>query len=233
MTRDRLRAFQTSCPFETAHLPKPMPTITADSLADRVAGALWGMLIADAISISCIGSTAFLSQASAACAGHAAPAPDMHVVPVSFSAGASQIRRFWQADCRVSGAALECWPIPRVNYGAQLAGSAGRGSSEGDISGTVINPGKKEFWKRGSGYHYHCTLSKGENTLEGEMARLAMRSMTAGDFDLDRMQQEYVEFMTTPGSHNDAYASSYTACSSRIVPGARHCATVRPTTATT
>ena len=67
----------------------------------------------------------------------------------------------------------------------------------------------KEFWKRGSGYHYHCTLSKGENTLEGQIARLAMRSMTAGDFDLDRMQQEYVEFMTTPGSHNDAYASSY------------------------
>lgn len=28
-----------------------MPTITADSLADRVAGALWGMLIADAISM--------------------------------------------------------------------------------------------------------------------------------------------------------------------------------------
>ena len=74
----------------------------------------------------------------------------------------------------------------------------------------VINHGKREYWKRGSGYHYHCTLAKGENTLEGEMARLAMRSMTgASGFDLDRMQHEYVAFMTTPGSHNDAYASSY------------------------
>ena len=32
-----------------------------------------------------------------------------------------------------------------------------------------------------------------------------------------RMQQEYVDFMTTPGSHNDAYASSY----HRMFPRAR------------
>eukprot|EP00908_Phaeocystis_cordata_P011174 Transcript_22016.p2 GENE.Transcript_22016~~Transcript_22016.p2 ORF type:complete len:210 (-),score=45.42 Transcript_22016:374-1003(-) len=42
------------------------------------------------------------------------------------------------------------------------------------------------------------------------MMRLAMRSVTAeGGFELDRMQREYVDFMTTPGTHDDAYASSY------------------------
>jgi len=41
------------------------------------------------------------------------------------------------------------------------------------------------------------------------MARLSMRSMTKGAFDLQRMRSEYIDFMTTPGSHNDAYASTY------------------------
>merc|ERR1719181_1027515 len=36
-----------------------------------------------------------------------------------------------------------------------------------------------------------------------------MRSMTTGGFDVHRMRNEYVEFMTTAGSHNDAYASTY------------------------
>ena len=127
-----------------------------------------------------------------------------------FRSGASQIRRVFGKPIAGYQAPLSsAGQFPESIMALSSTGSAGRGSSEGDIIGTVINHGKKEFWKRGSGYHYHCTLSKGENTLEGEMARLAMRSMTAGDFDLDRMQQEYVEFMTKPGSHNDAYASSY------------------------
>ena len=73
----------------------------------------------------------------------------------------------------------------------------------------MINHGKKRYWERGAGHHYHVTLEAGENTLEGEMARLSMRHMTLGGFDLDRFQEEYVAFMTAPGSHNDAYASTY------------------------
>eukprot|EP00747_Dinoflagellata_sp_TGD_P028751 gnl/TRDRNA2_/TRDRNA2_133457_c0_seq2.p1 gnl/TRDRNA2_/TRDRNA2_133457_c0~~gnl/TRDRNA2_/TRDRNA2_133457_c0_seq2.p1 ORF type:complete len:434 (+),score=47.50 gnl/TRDRNA2_/TRDRNA2_133457_c0_seq2:148-1302(+) len=88
-------------------------------------------------------------------------------------------------------------------------GGAGRGSNDGDIIGSIINHGKKQYWERGAGYHYHCTLDAGENTLEGQMARLSMRSMTKGGFDRVRMQEEYVDFMTKPHSHNDAYASTY------------------------
>jgi ADP-ribosylglycohydrolase len=88
-------------------------------------------------------------------------------------------------------------------------GGAGRGTSDGDIIGTIINHGKKKYWARGGAHHYHCTLQAGENTLEGEMARLSSRSMTKGDFDVARMRQEYIDFMTTPGSHNDAYASTF------------------------
>ena len=166
------------------------------TLADRVAGALWGMMIADAIAM-----------------------------PVHwFYGGASQILKKYGKPIHGYEAPLSsAGSFPESIMALSSTSGAGRGASDGDIIGTVINHGKKDFWKRGSGYHYHCSLARGENTLEGEMARLAMRSMagtasgtasgtvsgTASGFNLDRMQDEYVEFMTTPGSHNDAYASSY------------------------
>ncbi|EOD34046.1 hypothetical protein EMIHUDRAFT_228899 [Emiliania huxleyi CCMP1516] len=159
----------------------------ADSLtlADRVAGALWGMFIADALAM-----------------------------PVHwFYGGVAQIRRvFGQPIAGYIAPLSQKGSFPESIMALSSTGGAGRGGSDSDIVGTVINHGKKGFWARGGGYHYHCSLERGETTLEGEMARLAMRSLTSGGeggFDLDRMQREYADFMTTPGSHRDAYASSY------------------------
>ena len=150
------------------------------NLADRVAGALWGMLIADALAM-----------------------------PTHwFYGGVKQIKQKLGKPISGYTAPLsEKGSFPESIMALSSTGGAGRGSSEGEIVGAVINHGKKAYWTRGSGYHYHCTLKKGENTLEGEMARLVMRSMASpgGAFD----QAAYVDFMTTPDSHNDAYASSY------------------------
>lgn len=160
----------------------PPACANATLLADRIAGGLWGMFIADALAM-----------------------------PVHwFYGGAPQIERAFGKPL----AGYERSPQGRGSFPGSImalsdTGSAGRGGSEGEIVGTVINHGKKSYWERGSGYHYHVTLQKGESTLEGEMARLVMRSLTKGEFDLDHMQREYVQFMTTPGSHNDAYCSSY------------------------
>ena len=153
------------------------------SLGDRVAGALWGMLIADALAM-----------------------------PTHwFYGGARQVLKYYGKP--ISGyisPLSEKGSFPDSIMSLSSTSSAGRGSSDGDIIGSVINHGKKAYWTRGSGYHYHCTLKRGENTLEGEMARLTMRSMSTRDgFDHDRLQAAYVDFMTRPGSHNDAYASSY------------------------
>jgi ADP-ribosyl-[dinitrogen reductase] hydrolase len=153
------------------------------ALADRVAGALWGMFIADAL---------------------ASPAH-------WFYGGAAQIRRAFGKPITGYETPLQRQgQFPESIMALSSTGGAGRGTSDGDIIGEVINHGKKSFWKRGSGYHYHATLQAGETTLEGEMARLAMKSMSSNNgFDHDAMQTEYANFMTTPGSHNDAYASSY------------------------
>lgn len=160
----------------------PATAFTPGSLADRVAGGLWGMFIADALAM---------------------PAH-------WFYGGAQQIRSEFGGP--LTGYRQS--PQGRGSFPGSImalsnTGGAGRGGSQGEIVGSVINHGKKQYWERGSGYHYHVTLQAGETTLEGEMARLTMRHLTSGDFDRDRFQKEYVDFMTTPGSHNDAYCSSY------------------------
>ena len=78
------------------------------------------------------------------------------------------------------------------------------------IIGDVINHGKKDLWSPRQSIHYHATLQKGENTLEVQIARVLMKSIVAneGRFDADLFRKMYVEFMTTPNSHNDTYAST-------------------------
>lgn len=89
-------------------------------------------------------------------------------------------------------------------------GGAGRGSDKGTIIGDVINHGKKKYWTSGSGYHYHHTLQAGENTLEAQLVRVLMKSIVVcgGVFNPQHFCKSYVAFMTTPGSHNDTYAST-------------------------
>ena len=50
----------------------------------------------------------------------------------------------------------------------------------------------------------------GENTLEAQLVRVLMKSIVAcgGEFSAVHFCNAYVKFMTTPGSHNDTYAST-------------------------
>lgn len=88
-------------------------------------------------------------------------------------------------------------------------GGGGRGSDKGEIIGDIINHGKKKYWGRGLNFSYHCTLEAGENTLEGQLSRLLLRTIASkGEFQTEAFLKEYVTFMTTPGTHNDTYAST-------------------------
>ena len=89
-------------------------------------------------------------------------------------------------------------------------GGGGRGSDQGSIIGDVINHGKKQYWQKGGNFHYHYGLQAGENTLEGQLARLLTRTMAEkGDqFVFNYFRSAYITFMTTKGSHNDTYAST-------------------------
>jgi ADP-ribosylglycohydrolase len=74
----------------------------------------------------------------------------------------------------------------------------------------VINHGKQDLWSPNLSIHYHATLQAGENTLEAQLARVLMKSIVAnhGQFNAQHFRQAYIDFMTTPGSHNDTYAST-------------------------
>ena len=93
--------------------------------------------------------------------------------------------------------------------GRSKFGGAGSSSSK-TIVGDVINHGKQDLWSPRQSNHYHATLQKGENTLEVSLARVLMKSIVANDgkFDADHFRNAYIRFMTTPGSHNDTYAST-------------------------
>ena len=93
---------------------------------------------------------------------------------------------------------------------AKVPIDTGTKSTSISIIGDVINHGKRDYWDPSHQVHYHATLQRGENTLEAQLARVLMRSMvaTGGVLDADHFRQAYVTFMTTPGSHNDTYAST-------------------------
>jgi ADP-ribosylglycohydrolase len=88
-------------------------------------------------------------------------------------------------------------------------GGPGRGSSEGDVVGSVILHGKKQLWCEPN-RHYHFGLQKGDNTLNLLCVRVLLRTINRiGRYDPTEFLRDYVSFMTTPGSHNDTYAESY------------------------
>ena len=58
-------------------------------------------------------------------------------------------------------------------------------------------------------FHYHLGLEAGENTLEAQLVRVLSKSIQdRGSFDANDFRERYMKFMTTPGSHNDTYAST-------------------------
>lgn len=148
------------------------------SIADRCRGALWGASIGDALAMP----------------SH------------WYYGGASQVK----SDYGV----ITDFVKPQIKLRGSImnlsnTGGAGRGSDKGSIIGDVICHGKKQYWTGGAGYHYHCTLDKGENTLEMDLLLQVVESISEnGALDTEKFRERYINFMTTPGSHNDCYAST-------------------------
>jgi len=81
--------------------------------------------------------------------------------------------------------------------------------SSNDLIGVHINHGKESFWEK-MYTHYHQGMKAGENTLNVRVHRVTIRSITSngGYYQKDRWLNDYIEFMTTPDSHNDTYADA-------------------------
>jgi len=149
-------------------------------LLDRVRGALYGLLIADALAM-----------------------------PTHwYYGGESQVRQDYGG--LIKGYVAPPLHMSGSIMGKSNTGGDGRGSDKGTIIGDVINHGKRKFWKTGSSYHYHQGMAPGDNTLEAVLTRNVIRATAEknGEFDAEGLLKEYVSFMMRPGSHNDTYAST-------------------------
>jgi ADP-ribosylglycohydrolase len=80
----------------------------------------------------------------------------------------------------------------RSNYAAP--------NSKGDILHD-----QAQYWGQ-KGVHYHQFLKAGENTLNVKICRLLVESLNqTGTYDADDFLRRYIDFMTTPGNHQDTY----------------------------
>jgi len=80
----------------------------------------------------------------------------------------------------------------------------------GLVEGGHMLHGKGQVWATQLA-HYHSGLEAGENTLNSLCARVVMRQMAqdGGRYEAAAVLDAYKRFMTTPGSHNDAYAEAF------------------------
>jgi len=66
-----------------------------------------------------------------------------------------------------------------------------------------------QYWGQ-RGIHYHQFLKAGENTLNFQLATELLRlSEKNGGYDPDEWLAHYIDFMLTPGKHNDTYLEEY------------------------
>jgi ADP-ribosylglycohydrolase len=169
-----------------AAMPGPVPNSPSSMLENRLRGALWGFLAGDALA----------SPTHWYYGGKRQIIEDY----------GSEITDYTKPHQYLAGSILN---KSDLNGGGRSKGNSGR-SLDKTIIGDVINHGKQELWSPNKSIHYHATLQKGENTLEISIARVLMKSIVdnGGTFDEDHFRDAYVKFMTTPGSHNDTYAST-------------------------
>lgn len=150
------------------------------TVADRVRGALYGLLIGDALAM-----------------------------PTHwFYGGSRQVSATYGK--RLEGYVAPVSRLPGSIMSKSNTGGAGRGGFGGNIIGSVIFHGKKKFWAPGKDYHYHQGMDAGDNTLEALLVRraAAVSAASGGRFDPAAIMQDYVAFMTTPGMHNDTYCGT-------------------------
>jgi len=66
-----------------------------------------------------------------------------------------------------------------------------------------------QYWGK-KGIHYHQFLKAGENTLNLRLAReLLMLLEQKGSYSIETWLERMIDFLTSPGNHNDTYAEEY------------------------
>ncbi|KAK3095925.1 hypothetical protein FSP39_020883 [Pinctada imbricata] len=165
---------------------KPM----SSSLKKAEAESLWGMFIADALAM-----------------------------PVHWYYNPSDIKSGY-------GGWLTGYTAPAKRHPSSIltlsavdgSGRSGFHGKSKSVIGDVILHDKLKYWQSSdSSVHYHRGMKAGDSTLNSMMSLQILKTMQRVDPDhtMDPRElrgvvlEDYVKFMTTPGSHNDTYCESF------------------------
>ncbi|XP_056004469.1 uncharacterized protein LOC125667861 isoform X2 [Ostrea edulis] len=98
------------------------------------------------------------------------------------------------------------------------SGRSGWNTKSKPVIGDIILHDKLRYWTSNDrSVHYHQGMKSGDNTLNLSMALNMLQTMVTADPDATmdprelrgKVLEQYVQFMTTPGMHNDTYAESF------------------------
>lgn len=169
----------------------PIADKTKMQLESRIRGALWGLFSGDALAAPTHWYYGGFSQ-------------------VVSDYGRNGIVDYTKPKLHLSGSIMNKSNVNGGGRGTFSMVKSPDGGNTISIIGDVINHGKRDYWDPQYGIHYHATLNQGENTLEAQLVRVLMKSIVQnqGRVHVPHFVQSYIEFMTTPGSHNDTYAST-------------------------
>ncbi|XP_060083094.1 uncharacterized protein LOC132562369 [Ylistrum balloti] len=165
-------------------------SIMSDKVQKAREATLWGMLIADALAM-----------------------------PVHWYYNPDDIKKGY-------GGWLTGYRAPEKHHPSSIltisatdnSGRTGWAEKSKPVIGGVILHDKLKYWtSRDKSIHYHQGMKAGDSTLNSLMAIQMLKTMTTLDptnvMDDREMRghvlEGYVQFMTTPSSHNDTYAESF------------------------
>ncbi len=160
-------------------------------LPDRLAGALLGIYIADALAMP-VHVRSWVQQQikqQLTCQSCQCQSP-----PPQWYYDVRALQRDYPGG-------ITKYEAPRRHHPSSImhisnTGGHGRGGQQGNVIGDVINHGKKQFWGV-PGMHYHQGMVAGENTLNALVARVVTRCITRtnGAYNADAFLEDYVSFM--------------------------------------
>ena len=171
--------------------PTVLQTNNQKMLESRIRGALWGLFSGDALAAPSHWYYGGFSQ-------------------VASDYGRNGITDYTKPKLHLAGSIMNKSNINGGGRGSFSLVKSPDGDKPISVIGDIINHGKRDYWDPKHGIHYHATLNKGENTLEAQLVRVLMKSIVQnhGRIQVSHFVQSYIDFMTTPGSHNDTYAST-------------------------
>lgn len=169
--------------------------------AERVANALWGLFIGDALAMPTHWYYNLANIQADFPGGVRGYEAARHPHPEAFMLG-----RPYKPDVATAKRLGRPFDIlhEHARYYTTSYSEFGivRGDTDGETGNAIAASDER--------YHYHHGLAAGENTVAAQLVRVLLRSVIAcGRYDPAHFLERWIEHLSTPGLNRDAYLEAY------------------------